>query len=59
VSTDTEPATQPRAARRARDPRPEGQWALGHGEPLNANEQLKRDDNGLNVRARVENIYAH
>jgi sulfite reductase (ferredoxin) len=26
---------------------------------LNANEQFKRDDNPLNVRARIENIYAH
>ena len=37
----------------------QGQWALGHREPLNANEQFKKDDDGLNVRARVENIYAH
>jgi sulfite reductase (ferredoxin) len=39
--------------------RGEGQWALGHREPLNANEQTKRDDNPLNVRARIENVYAH
>jgi sulfite reductase (ferredoxin) len=39
--------------------RGEGQWALGHLEPLNANERSKRDDDGLNVRARIENIYAH
>jgi sulfite reductase (ferredoxin) len=36
----------------------EGQWALGHREPLNANEQLKKDDDALNVRARIENIYS-
>ncbi|MBF6146817.1 sulfite reductase [Nocardia sp. 852002-20019_SCH5090214] len=36
----------------------EGQWALGYREPLNANEQSKKDDNPLNVRARIENIYA-
>ena len=36
----------------------QGQWALGHREPLNANEQFKKDDDGLNVRARIENIYA-
>ncbi|HET9871341.1 MAG TPA: nitrite/sulfite reductase [Propionibacteriaceae bacterium] len=35
-----------------------GQWALGHREPLNPNEQVKKDDDGLNVRARIENIYA-
>ncbi len=36
-----------------------GQWALGYREPLNANEQVKKDDDPLNVRARIENIYAH
>ena len=35
-----------------------GQWALGQREPLNPNEQFKADDNGLNVRERVETIYA-
>jgi sulfite reductase (ferredoxin) len=38
--------------------RGEGQWALGYREPLNANEQAKKDDNPLNVRARIEGIYA-
>ncbi len=47
------------AARRPRPKRGEGQWALGYREPLNANEQSKKDDNPLNVRARIENIYAH
>jgi sulfite reductase (ferredoxin) len=37
----------------------QGQWALGHLEPLTPNERVKKDDDGLNVRARVENIYAH
>ena len=37
----------------------QGQWALGYREPLNANEQSKKDDNPLNVRARIENIYAY
>jgi sulfite reductase (ferredoxin) len=46
-------------ARPARRPRGEGQWALGHREPLNPNERSKKDDNPLNVRARIENIYAH
>ncbi|HYI56337.1 MAG TPA: nitrite/sulfite reductase, partial [Microlunatus sp.] len=48
-----------RPAPRARKPRGEGQWALGYREPLNPNEQSKKDDNPLNVRARIENIYAH
>src|SRR4051794_23267336 len=51
------PAARPAA--RARKPRGEGQWALGYREPLNTNEQAKKDDNPLNVRARIENIYAH
>ena len=38
--------------------RGEGQWALGHLEPLNPNERTKKDDDGLNVRARIENIYS-
>ena len=42
-----------------RPPRAEGQWALGYREPLNANERFKKDDDGLNVRARIENVYAH
>jgi sulfite reductase (ferredoxin) len=39
--------------------RGEGQWALGYFTPLNANEQTKKDDDGLNVRSRIENVYAH
>jgi sulfite reductase (ferredoxin) len=38
--------------------RGDGQWALGHREPLNPNERTKKDDDGLNVRARIETIYA-
>ena len=54
----------PATTRPARPARPgkargEGQWALGFHEPLNANERFKKDDDGLNVRARIENIYSH
>src|SRR4051794_14548130 len=52
-------STPPRPTARPRKARGEGQWALGHREPLNANERIKKDDNPLNVRARIENIYAH
>lgn len=45
-------------AKPAKRPRGEGQWALGYREPLNANEQAKKDDNPLNVRQRIETIYA-
>ncbi|MFJ4013382.1 nitrite/sulfite reductase [Streptomyces sp. NPDC090026] len=45
--------------RKAGRHRGEGQWAMGHHTPLNANEQTKKDDDGLNVRTRIETIYAH
>ncbi len=41
-----------------RRPRGEGQWKLGYREPLNRNEQAKKDDDGLNVRRRIETVYA-
>lgn len=58
-TTDAESAVSP-PARTARPKKrvSEGQWALGYREPLNANEQIKKDDNPLNVRARIENIYS-
>ncbi len=46
------------AAKPARKPRPEGQWALGQTDPLNDNERFKSEDNGLNVRARIEEVYS-
>ena len=52
---DTSTARAPRAKQR----RGEGQWALGYREPLNPNERSKKDDHPLNVRTRIENIYAH
>ncbi|WP_459549797.1 nitrite/sulfite reductase [Nocardia sp. X0981] len=66
-STDADPTakSEARPARptRARTGKPvrrraEGQWALGYREPLNPNEQSKKDDNPLNVRTRIENIYS-
>jgi len=38
--------------------RSEGQWALGDREPLNANEEFKKAGNPLDVRERIENVYA-
>ncbi|WP_024875834.1 nitrite/sulfite reductase [Saccharomonospora piscinae] len=49
----------PHTTARTRRPRGEGQWALGYREPLNPNERAKKDDPPLNVRARIENVYAH
>jgi sulfite reductase (ferredoxin) len=56
-------AGQPPAARRpvaaaGRRHRGEGQWALGYREPLNANEESKKNDDGLNVRRRIIDVYA-
>jgi sulfite reductase (ferredoxin) len=36
----------------------QGQWALGHREPLNPNERMKRDQDGLLVRERILNVYS-
>ncbi|WP_433462644.1 nitrite/sulfite reductase [Spirillospora sp. CA-128828] len=36
----------------------EGQWALGYHEPLNKNEENKKNDDGLNVRRRIIDIYS-
>ncbi|OBK49018.1 nitrite/sulfite reductase [Mycobacterium kubicae] len=45
-------------ARPAKAPRNEGQWALGNREPLNPNEEMKQAGAPLDVRARIENVYA-
>jgi sulfite reductase (ferredoxin) len=60
TSTPPPAPTEGRLGRsgRARPKRGEGQWALGYTEPLNKNEQSKKDDNPLNVRARILNIYS-
>ena len=42
----------------SRPVRGQGQWALGHREPLNAAERFKKDDDGLHVRDRILNRYA-
>ncbi|MFJ7781072.1 nitrite/sulfite reductase [Streptomyces yangpuensis] len=53
------PAAAAAARRKTGRHRGEGQWAVGHHTPLNGNEQFKKDDDGLNVRTRIETIYAH
>ncbi len=57
VTTDRAAELPPRSAAPARR-RGEGQWALGHREPLNPSERLKKDDDALNVRLRIEHVYA-
>ena len=46
-------------ASRATRHKGQGQWAMGHLEPLNPNEQVKKDDDGLNVRDRIINRYQY
>ncbi|MET3982731.1 nitrite/sulfite reductase [Streptomyces sp. PvR034] len=59
AATPETPAAAPAAARRKPGRhRGEGQWAVGHHTPLNGNEQFKKDDDGLNVRTRIETIYS-
>lgn len=53
--TQTQTESRPRPQKPTRG---EGQWALGYHEPLNANEQFKKDDDALNVRDRIINIYS-
>src|SRR4051794_14348393 len=55
------PAEDPpkRAPDRRGRPKGQGQWALGHREPLNKPEQTKKDDDGLHVRQRIESIYQY
>ncbi len=55
TTAETASPDKPKPAKR---PRGEGQWALGYREPLNANEQFKKDDDALNVRARINDIYS-
>jgi sulfite reductase (ferredoxin) len=50
TATPRQPAT--------RRKRGEGQWALGYREPLNKNEENKKNDDGLNVRQRIIDVYS-
>ena len=54
--TETPPDTSRRPGRRPG--RGNGQWALGYREPLNKNEELKKNNDGLNVRRRIVEVYA-
>ena len=52
---------RPEPAQHTEIPRPkraEGQWALGYTEPLNKNEQSKKDDDPLHVRDRILYTYS-
>ena len=52
MTQTTTPVRPKRAAK------PDGQWKVDGTTPLNANEEMKAADNGLNVRQRIEEIYS-
>lgn len=54
--TASETSTRP--PRPTRAAKPQGQWKIDGKTPLNANEEFKQDDNGLNVRDRIISTYA-
>ena len=54
--TVTDTAT--RTVRPPRAGRSNGQWKVDGPAPLNPTEEFKADDNGLNVRERIETVYA-
>ena len=49
--------TSPRTSNRSASAG-QGQWALGYREPLNPNERMKKDSDGLEVRQRILDIYS-
>ena len=51
-------ARRPQQTEVPRPRRGEGQWAFGYSEPLNKNEQSKKDDDPLNVRDRILYTYS-
>lgn len=61
MSTSTPTSTTrsgPTVRQSRQSTRPNGQWAVDGRTPLNASEAMKAADNGLNVRERIETVYA-
>ncbi|NLJ54446.1 MAG: nitrite/sulfite reductase, partial [Intrasporangiaceae bacterium] len=58
MTINASPAHASARVRPSRAARPQGQWAIDGTAPLNANEEFKAADNGLNVRERIEQVYA-
>src|SRR5690625_2127085 len=58
VETNKKTAGDKAAKRPKRPKKSNGQWKVDGREPLNKNEVDKSEDDGLNVRDRIENIYA-
>ncbi len=60
AGASADPAASKRPARASSRPaaKPHGQWKVDGTTPLNANETWKQEDDGLNVRERIESIYS-
>src|SRR5262245_13632245 len=58
MPSKTATSSRPESSSKVRRHRGEGQWALGYREPLNKNEENKKNDDGLNVRRRIIDIYS-
>src|SRR5699024_2869041 len=58
VETNKKTPGDKAAKRPARPKKSNGQWKVDGREPWNKNEVDKSEDDGLNVRERIENIYA-
>ena len=46
------------AAVRPRKGKPQGQWSVDGKDPLNHSEELKQEDDGLNVKQRIIDVYS-
>ena len=57
ASADSAASKRPARANRPAA-KPHGQWKVDGTTPLNANETWKQEDDGLNVRERIETIYS-
>lgn len=58
VDTPQAPRTNAPRVRPPRASKPNGQWKVDGRAPLNETEELKAADDGLNVRERIETVYA-
>lgn len=58
MSVETTPRSAPSARPNRQAGKATGAWADGDRTPLNPNEEFKQADDGLNVRARIEEVYA-
>lgn len=60
ANADTTEAKAAPAPKRPRpvSKKPNGQWKVDGKKPLNHNEEFKQEDDGLNVRERIEQVYS-